>query len=302
MDRKTSLIYFISFGIVFIPYVFMSFFMSRKKVDSGNAQVRNLPPIFRIIWWTMPYFSESMNRLSSLIDQKKIKKIENMLIVANLKLGINQLIGASFLLGIIFSIVAALMALCLSRSVGLIFIISMMAFVLGAIYPFNAIQNMADKRQIQIMRSLPFAIDLLCAAIRSGVDFTAAIRYYVTTEGEKNPLAVEFGVMLRQLELGKTRIEAIEDMAKRIQTDGFTSFAGAVAHSFEVGSPIVDTMKIQASEMRRIRFNIAERKAARAASSMIFPIAVFIMPAMFLIIGTPILLQVFSSGLGGIMK
>ena len=109
-------------------------------------------------------------------------------------------------------------------------------------------------------------------------------------------------MMLRQLELGKTRIQAIEDMSGRIQTDGFSTFTAAVAHGFEVGASIVETMKLQGAEMRRIRFNIAERKAARAASAMIFPIAVFIMPAMFLIIGTPILIQVFSSGLGGLMK
>ena len=73
-------------------------------------------------------------------------------------------------------------------------------------------------------------------------------------------------------------------------------------HGFEVGSSIVDTLKIQAEEMRRVRFNIAERKAARAVSSMIFPIAIFIMPAMFLIIGTPVLIKVASSGLGGVMQ
>ena len=302
MENKQLFIYVMSFGIVFIPYIFISFFMNRKKVEDGNVKVRNLPPIFRMIWWTMPYFSESMNRISALIDERNRKKYENTLIVANLKLSINQLLGASLLLGIVFAIIAALLTLCITSRPSVIFIVFLLAMTMGIAYPFASIQDMAEKRQIQIMRSLPFAIDLLCAAIRSGVDFTAAIRYYVTTEDEKNPLAVEFGIMLRQLELGKTRIEAIEDMAKRIQTDGFTSFAGAVAHSFEVGSPIVETMKIQASEMRRIRFNIAERKAARASSSMIFPIAVFIMPAMFLIIGTPILLQVFSSGLGGIMK
>ena len=54
--------------------------------------------------------------------------------------------------------------------------------------------------------------------------------------------------------------------------------------------------------MRRVRFNIAERKAARAVSAMILPIAVFIMPAMFLIIGTPVLIKVIGSGLGGVME
>ena len=70
----------------------------------------------------------------------------------------------------------------------------------------------------------------------------------------------------------------------------------------EVGASITETMRIQAEEMRRVRFNIAERKAARAASSMILPIAIFIMPAMFLIIGTPVIMRVMRSGLGGLMK
>ncbi|MBR3822581.1 MAG: type II secretion system F family protein, partial [Kiritimatiellae bacterium] len=83
--------------------------------------------------------------------------------------------------------------------------------------------------------------------------------------------------------------------------DAFTSFAAAVTHGIEVGASIVETMKIQGEEMRRVRFNIAERKAARAASAMILPIAIFIMPAFFIVIGVPVYLKVCSSGLGGIM-
>ena len=168
--------------------------------------------------------------------------------------------------------------------------------------PSTVIFNAADLRQSQIMKSLPFAIDLIGSAMRSGIDFTAAIRYYVSTEKEDNPLALEFGILLRQLELGKTRIEALEDMTKRVQHDAFGAFSSAVIHGMEVGASIVETMKIQAEEMRRVRFNAAERKAAKAVSAMIFPIAVFIMPAMFMIIGVPVLIRVFGSGLGGVMQ
>ena len=186
---------------------------------------------------------------------------------------------------------------------GVILLIAGLVFgFIGFVTPSMIIMGAADTRQTQIMRSLPFAIDLIGSAMRSGIDFTAAIRYYVSTEKADNPLALEFGIMLRQLELGKGRIETLEDMAKRIRTDAFNTFAAAVIHGMEVGASIVDTMKVQAEEMRRVRFNAAERKAARAVSAMIFPIAVFIMPAMFLIIGTPVLIRVFGSGLGGLME
>ena len=59
---------------------------------------------------------------------------------------------------------------------------------------------------------------------------------------------------------------------------------------------------VQGEEMRRARFNRAERKAARAPSIMILPIAVFIMPAIFVVIGTPVLIRIQSSGLGGMMQ
>ena len=302
MKDAPLLIYVIVFGIVFIPYAFISFFMNKTTPRKENTKVRNLPPVFRFIWGPLSYFSESMDKISKFVAPEKIKSIENYLLIANIKMSANQVIGAACLLAIGFSTLVILVLLCFTTN-GIILLISgIIAMLIGAFYPFTTIQDLALKRQQMITRSLPFAIDLIASAMRSGVDFIAAIRYYVSTENEKNPLAVEFGMMLRQLELGKTRIQAIEDMSKRIQTDGFSSFTAAVAHGFEVGASIVETMKLQGTEMRRIRFNIAERKAARAASAMIFPIAVFIMPAMFLIIGTPILIQVFGSGLGGLMK
>ena len=302
MEGNAYLIYLAVFLLVFLPYALMSFFMGKEKSRKTGVDVQSLPFFFRMVWWLIPYFSDSMNWFSTAISEKKRTEIENTLLVANLKLGINELLSASLLLSVLFSSLATLICLAISKNGGVIAVCGVIAFILGFCYPYTTVQDIASKRQLKIMRSLPFAIDLIGSAMRSGVDFSAAIRYYVSMESEKNPLAVEFGVMLRQLDLGKTRVQAIEDMAKHVQTDEFTSFAAAVAHSFEVGSPLVETLKIQASEMRRVRFNIAERKAARAVSAMIFPIAVFIMPAMFLIIGTPIFIQVFSSGLIGVFK
>ena len=301
-EKAPLLIYLVVFGIVFIPYAFLSFFMGKSAIRKENIRARNLPPVFRVLWGPLSYFSESMDRIARLIAPEKIKAIENDLLIADIRMSANQVIGASCLLAIGCSTLTDLILLCFTTNGILLLIGGIIAMLIGAFYPFTTIRDLALKRQQMIMRSLPFAIDLIASAMRSGVDFIAAIRYYVSTEDERNPLAVEFGMMLRQLELGKTRIQAIEDMSGRIQTDGFSSFTAAVAHGFEVGASIVETMKLQGAEMRRIRFNIAERKAARAASAMIFPIAVFIMPAMFLIIGTPILIQVFSSGLGGLMK
>ena len=113
------------------------------------------------------------------------------------------------------------------------------------------------------------------------------------------PLTEEFGKVLQQIELGKTRTEALQDMAQRVQVDSFTSFVGVVANGTEIGASISETLRIHGEELRRARFHLAERKAARAPSLMIFPMAVFIMPAVFIIVITPVIMQMKASGIGG---
>ncbi len=133
--------------------------------------------------------------------------------------------------------------------------------------------------------------------MHAGLDFNAAVRYYVGV-GLKTPVAEEFSVMLREAELGKSRVEALQAMAARVQTPVFTSFVDAVAHGIEVGASLVATMRMQGEDMRRARFHLAEEKAARAPSLMILPMAVFIMPAVFVIVFVPVFLR-FKASRGG---
>lgn len=108
--------------------------------------------------------------------------------------------------------------------------------------------------------------------------------------------------MQKQIELGKTRVEALASMAERVSTQEFTTFVSAVAHGTEIGASIVDTMVIQSEEMRRARFNLAEQKAQRAPSLMILPMALFIMPAVFIIIFVPVYLKIQASGMGAMFS
>ena len=103
--------------------------------------------------------------------------------------------------------------------------------------------------------------------------------------------------MLRDIQLGKTRVEALERMAARVQTDDFTAFTNAIIHGTEIGAAISETIKIQGEDMRRKRFARAEELAAQAPGKMLFPIAIFIMPAFFIMLGVPLYLKVKSSGM-----
>lgn len=295
-------IYVIVFVVVIVPYLVLQILFSSKPHTDSTSVGRNLPPAFKPIWKLLVYMSEPMGMIVGLFSPEIKNKCESWLTIADIRMDLNQLVAASVFLSVSFMLGTVLILLCFTSNGGFIVFAAVIAALLGAMYPFTTIQDLAQKRQQKIMRALPFALDLICSAIRSGIDFNASISYYVSSDKNQEPLTVEFGKMLQSLQYGRTRVEAIEEMAARIQMDEFTAFAEAVSHSSEAGSSVVETLKVQAREMRRARFNLAERKAARAASSMIFPIAVFIMPAMVLVIGAPIVMQVFKSGLGGFIK
>lgn len=292
----------IVFASVFLPYIFLSTFIRTPKPDATDLASRNLPPLFRAMWRPLQLFVEALGRPLSNLQPGRAAKLANDIKVAGIRMAPEHTLSLELVLSLTLAVAFTLLALALTRDVGKICAVFLVCGFVGFVIPSTVVADAAKARQSAMMKALPFAIDLIGSAMRSGVDFNAAVRYYVANEDKTAPLAVEFAVMLRELELGKTRTDALLEMSDRIRNDRFSAFADAVVHGLEIGASIVGTMKVQAEELRRARFNDAERRAARAVSSMIFPIAVFIMPAMFLIIGTPILIRVFSSGLGGILK
>ncbi|MBQ4481293.1 MAG: type II secretion system F family protein [Victivallales bacterium] len=292
----------IAFLVVFVGYSVSAAWVNRPRNLKDGSEAAELPRGLQLVWAPANILAEAMGALNDSLMPARRAKVQNKLVVAGLHCPPNFIFGAEAAYGIGYALTLAMLGMCFTRSLGGGVAGALLGGFLGAIYPDNILTRTGEERQTAILRALPFAIDLIGSAMQAGVDFVAAVRYYVSTEKPTAPLAVEFGIVLRSMEVGKTRMDAIAEMGRRVQADAFTAFCDAVVHGMEVGASIVNTMKIQAEELRRVRFNIAERKAARAASAMIFPIAVFIMPAMFLIIGAPILIRVAASGLGSVMK
>ncbi|MCQ2396462.1 MAG: type II secretion system F family protein [Lentisphaeria bacterium] len=302
MEGSNIITYVIVFLVVFVPYLFLQFFLENRRASEKNKDTSAIPGFFKMSYGLLGMLSGTIGKSLAGMQPKRAKEIKRQLTIAAIPMETEYVFAAEALFCLLGAFVPMLFMMFVSRRIDIAIGAGLLFGVIGLIYPSMTIQSCAQKRQEIIMKNLPFAIDLIGAAMRAGLDFSASVRYYVSSESKSNPLAVEFGVMLRQMELGKTRVEALEDVANRVQTDDFKSFAGAVAHGTEIGASIVDTMRVQGEEMRRARFNRAERKAARAPSIMILPIAVFIMPAIFVVIGTPVLIKIQQSGLGNLMQ
>jgi tight adherence protein C len=137
---------------------------------------------------------------------------------------------------------------------------------------------------------LPYALDLLTLSVEAGLDFTAALARLVP-KLRGTALAAEFGAMLRDIQLGKPRTEALRDMADRISMNEVNSFAAALIQADELGASIGVVLRVQADQMRNDRSNRAEKKAMEAPVKILFPLIACIFPTVFLIIFAPILIK-----------
>ena len=262
----------------FLPGVFRSIYPLLKAMETSSLATTLMPP---------------GNTRSSAIAQR--------IVVGNLyPLTPQQVACAQLLYGVVLALFALLFAWALNAAANWVLVAGMVGFFMGWVLPSTAVEKAADNRQTEMVRNLPFAIDLIGAAMRSGSSFGDAIRFYVL-QGGGGVLPDEFARLMKQVQLGVSHPAALEEMARRSGSKDFMGFANAVAHSLETGAALVETLEIQGAEMRRVRFNIAERKAARAPSLMILPVALFIMPAVFIMIIVPVYLRVQATGMGSMM-
>jgi tight adherence protein C len=297
MQNNRVLLSLLVFACVFVPYLVADSLVRLPRISADSFPGRSLLPdvlrrLFPFVVWGGDAFGI---RLASMRPERA-ETIRRQLLLANLPLTPEMVMGGQATLalaGVLFGLI--LFALSGNASAGA-WLGGLVGFC-GWFFPPSALQSRAENRRKEIIRGLPFAIDLIGSAMHAGLDFNAAVRYYVGL-GLKNPVSEEFGLMLRESELGKSRVEALQSMADRVQTPVFTSFVDAVAHGIEVGASLVGTMKMQGEDMRRARFHLAEEKAARAPSLMILPLAVFIMPAVFVMVFVPVIMR-YKAARGG---
>ena len=224
------------------------------------------------------------------------KRIQNDLIAAALndRLSVRDVRGLQGLVGIALLILVAGFILVVTLEGAWAALAGLVAGLLGYYYPALKLSGVAQRRKEIISKELPFAIDLLTVAMEAGQDFGAAVRNLIK-EVAGGPLRQEFAMMLQETELGKSRIEAMRAMSARMQVEEFNAVVTAMAQSAEMGASVAGSLKLQADEIRRNRFHRAERKAARAPSLMMIPVAMFILPAVFIIIITPVVMRMTST-------
>jgi len=164
----------------------------------------------------------------------------------------------------------------------------------GFFLPHLMLTSRITRRQKEIRKAMPDALDLLTICVEAGLGFDAAMSK--VSEKWENELSLAFTRTIREVQLGKVRREALKDMSDRLGIAEMTSFVAAIIQSEQLGVSMAKVLRIQSDQMRVKRRQYAEEEAHKAPIKMIIPMALLIFPSILIIILTPAVIQIMGSG------
>jgi tight adherence protein C len=159
-------------------------------------------------------------------------------------------------------------------------IIALVIFiVIGYFIPKYWLDQMVSRRQRAIEKALPDTLDLIVVCVEAGLTLEAALARVVVRSD--TPLARELEIALDEMSLGKTKAVALREAAKRTGVTDFHSVIAALVQADEVGSSIAEVLRVQAESTRIRRRQQIQAQAIEAPVKMLFPLMIFLLPALF---------------------
>ena len=165
----------------------------------------------------------------------------------------------------------------------------------GFLFPEIWLNNKIKKRQAAILRDLPYVIDLLNICVGAGLDFMLAVNR-VIQEFRHCDLIEEFKILVQEMNIGSSRREALKNLSYRVNSPTMTSFVRTLIQADRMGTSIGEALKIQSEEIRYRRFQKGEEMALKAPIKLLFPLLMFILPVVLIIVAGPVLIQFTRGG------
>jgi tight adherence protein C len=265
----------------------------RLLVELGHAEetYRDRPPRgFRLLWPLVNIFG---NTFAFALTPQRHEALQARLRRAGQEYALtpHQFLGGK----IAASIVGALMGTALGGSehfwTGL-----MVGGVFGFMYPDFWLKDHTKARNLAILKSLPFFLDIVTLSIESGLNLTGALQKAVD-KCKPGPLMLEINRVLRDVRAGKPRVDALRDFADRLDYAPISSLTSALVQGELMGSSLGPILRAQSDQRRTERFQRAEKLAMEAPVKMLGPLILFIFPCTFVVIAFPIVMKFLSSGL-----
>lgn len=223
----------------------------------GRRQARQLPVVFKILLpFAQNFFPLVRSRvLSATVERARVKLVQG---------GFEGLLSAEEFVALKI----------------------MLLWVLPDVW----LHDVVKKRHLSIQKSLPFVLDLLTLSVEAGMDFISALQRNCKLR-KLDPLNEELLRMTKEIQVGRSRRDALGEMARRVGQRDLRAVSFALIQADELGVSIGAMLRIQSDQLRARRFDRAEKLAAEAPVKMLGPLMLCIFPAVFIILLGPVVTQ-----------
>jgi len=176
------------------------------------------------------------------------------------------------------------------------FVPAMAAVLFGFYAPKIYLRNVADKRAKQLQRALPDGLDLMVICAEAGLSLDATLGRVSRELGNTWPeLAEELGITAAELTFLPERRTAFENLNTRTDSDGIRGVVNTLTQTAKFGTPLAQSLRVLAAEMREARMTRAEEKAARLPAMLTVPMIIFILPTLFIVLLGPAAINIMDT-------
>ncbi|WP_422485329.1 type II secretion system F family protein [Gudongella sp. DL1XJH-153] len=261
--------------------------LKQDFVDPTDESVLQEPFKDRII---KPAYQKFIGFLGRTTPKGISKAMERTIIQAGSpgNINVNRLIAIQFMVAIILPAFYFLVVQATASELNPLMIVFLA--LVGFILPYYILNIKARARRSRIQKSLPDMLDLIFVSVEAGLGFDMALKR--TTEKMPGPLSDEINRALDEINKGRKREDALRGIYARTGVDDISSFMTAVIQSEQLGSNIANMLRVQSTSMRQKRRQRAEEAAMKVPVKMLFPLVVFMFPALFIVILGPAIIRI----------
>ena len=271
-------------------------FQAQEKLDDSKNQTDDIAKHGIILRYSRPFFKRYFSPIVSGMKNKKKFKDQYRRKLASAGLT-NILTPEDFFAFKLFLIIGFPILFMIIRTfmeeTWSLQLIPVLACI-GFFYPDFWINGKIGQRQKDVIRAMPFCVDMLALSVEAGLDFVAAMSK-VIEKAKVNPLTEEFELLIREIKIGASRAEALRNLAWRIDLIQVSSFSATLIAADSVGASIGPILKALALEIRQKKSAEVEKAGATAATKILFPMLFLIIPSVLIIVFAPIVLEVMAA-------
>ncbi len=229
-------------------------------------------------------------------DSDTYDKLTQQLMLAGIRMSARNYSAAVLLFTVTCVMVFAIYGGLISQSILRAVWYGILGLCSGLIISRFHLKSKISRRKNEIYHQLPDTLDLLSVSVSAGLGFDQALIYVV--KKSEGVLIRELDTAQREIALGRTRKEALEQLADRCDSLEIQTFVSAVIQADEIGASMQNILQVQASAIREAHKQNVEEKAQKLSVKMLIPMVLFIFPVMFIVLMGPSIPAIMEA-LGG---